>query len=165
MGRAVTLLVDRELISVSGEFAGDERPVFAQPATEHLAIREAKIVTRECEVDTEQGRLRDWSERLRRWGMNSRPESYGLRLCQSSRHVTRRVAKRSGATNAARAGQVSSTSAAMAKPAAERDHPPPSAMVRGISRFVMYGLAYELSDSPLAAEDFAQEGFSAAQCR
>ena len=45
MGRAVTMLIDRELISVFGDVTGDEPPVFAQRATEQLAIREAKIVS------------------------------------------------------------------------------------------------------------------------
>jgi len=43
MGRAVTLLIDRELIAVFGEHIGDDPPVFAQRATEQVAIREAKI--------------------------------------------------------------------------------------------------------------------------
>jgi len=66
MGRAITMLIDRELISVFGEQTGDELPLFAQRASEELAIREAKIVAREREVDTDEGRMRDWSERLRR---------------------------------------------------------------------------------------------------
>ena len=67
MGRAVTLLIDRELIAVFGEHTGDDPPVFAQRATEQLAIREAKIAARESEVDAEQERMRGRSERLRRW--------------------------------------------------------------------------------------------------
>jgi hypothetical protein len=67
MGRAVTLLIDRELIAVFGEHIGDDSPVFAQRATEQLAIREAKIAAREREVDAEQERMRGWGERLRRW--------------------------------------------------------------------------------------------------
>ena len=67
MGRAVTMLIDRELISVFGDVTGDEPPVFAQRATEQLAIREATIAAREREVDTEQERMREWGERLRRW--------------------------------------------------------------------------------------------------
>jgi hypothetical protein len=43
MGRAVTLLIDRELIAAFGEHIGDDPPVFAQRATEQVAIREAKI--------------------------------------------------------------------------------------------------------------------------
>ncbi len=67
MGRAVTMLIDRELISVFGDVTDDESPVFARRATEALAIREAKIVAREREVDTHEARMREWSERLRRW--------------------------------------------------------------------------------------------------
>ena len=66
MGRAVTMLIDRELISVFGEHTGDEAPVFAQRATEELANREAKIVAREREVDTDEARMREWSGLLRR---------------------------------------------------------------------------------------------------
>jgi preprotein translocase subunit SecA len=67
MGRAVTLLIDRELIAVFGDVAGDDSPVFAQRAREQLTIREAKIVARERQVDAEQARMRAWGERLRRW--------------------------------------------------------------------------------------------------
>ncbi|MDK1097789.1 MAG: SEC-C domain-containing protein, partial [Actinomycetota bacterium] len=67
MGRVVTMLIDRELISVFGDITGDEPPVFAQRAVEQLAIREAKIVAREREVDTAEEQMREWSERLRRW--------------------------------------------------------------------------------------------------
>ncbi|MCJ7781740.1 MAG: hypothetical protein MUQ27_13045, partial [Acidimicrobiia bacterium] len=66
MGRAVTMLIDRELVSVFGDVTGDESPVFAQRATEQLAIREAKIVVREREVDTNEARMRERGERLRR---------------------------------------------------------------------------------------------------
>ena len=67
MGRAVTMLIDRELISVFGDVTGDDSPVFAQRATEELAIREAKIAIRERKVDTDEQRMRERSERLRRW--------------------------------------------------------------------------------------------------
>jgi hypothetical protein len=67
MGRAVTLLIDRELIAVFGDVAGDDPPVFAQRATEQLAIREAKIAARERQADAEQARMQAWGERLRRW--------------------------------------------------------------------------------------------------
>ena len=54
MGRAVTMLIDRELISVFGDVTGDEPPVFAQRATEQLSIREAeRSAPHRCtEVDT-----------------------------------------------------------------------------------------------------------------
>ena len=67
MGRAVTLLIDRELIAVFGEHTGNDPPVFAQRATEQLKIREATIAAREREVDAERERMRGWGERLRRW--------------------------------------------------------------------------------------------------
>ena len=67
MGRAVAMLIDRELLSVFGEHTTGEWPVFAQQATEELAIRNAKVVAREREVDTETARMAEWSERLRRW--------------------------------------------------------------------------------------------------
>ena len=67
MGRAVTMLIDRELVGVFGDVTGDELPVFAQRAAEELASREAKIVAREREVDTEAARMRERSEQLRRW--------------------------------------------------------------------------------------------------
>ena len=41
--------------------------MFAQRAAEELAIREAKIVAREREVGTGEARMRERSERLRRW--------------------------------------------------------------------------------------------------
>ncbi len=52
MGRAVTMLIDQELISVFGDINGDESLVFAQRATERLANREAKIAARERKVGT-----------------------------------------------------------------------------------------------------------------
>ena len=66
MGRAVTMLIDRELTSVFGDTTSNEMPVFAQQATEELAIREAKVVAREREVDTEEARIRELGERLLR---------------------------------------------------------------------------------------------------
>ncbi len=66
MGRAVTMLIDRELISVFGDVPDDGSPVFAQRATEELAIREAMIAARAREVDTTEARMREWSEQLRR---------------------------------------------------------------------------------------------------
>ena len=62
MGRAVTMLVDRELVGVFG----DEEPVFAQRATEELASRAVKIAIREREVDAGEARMRERGERLRR---------------------------------------------------------------------------------------------------
>ncbi|MGB5169555.1 MAG: SEC-C metal-binding domain-containing protein [Acidimicrobiia bacterium] len=67
MGRAVTMLIDRELVGVFGDVIGDEPPVFAQRAAEELASRAAKIAIREREVDAEAARMRERGERLRRW--------------------------------------------------------------------------------------------------
>jgi hypothetical protein len=67
MGRAVAMLIDRELLSVFGEHTAGEWPVFAQRAAEELENREAGIVAREREVDTTEARMRERSERLRRW--------------------------------------------------------------------------------------------------
>ena len=66
MGRAVTMLVDRELVGVFGDVTGDEEPVFAQRGAEEMAIREAKIAIREREVDAGEARMRERGERLRR---------------------------------------------------------------------------------------------------
>jgi uncharacterized protein YchJ len=67
MGRAVAMLMDRELLSVFGEHTAGEWPVFAQRAAEQLENREVEIVAREREVDTTEARMRERSERLRRW--------------------------------------------------------------------------------------------------
>ena len=67
MGRAVTMLIDRELVGVFGDITGDEEPVFDQLDAEELARREAKIAIREREVDAEEARMRERGERLRRW--------------------------------------------------------------------------------------------------
>jgi len=65
MGRAVTMLIDRELLSVFGEHAGDEPPVFAKRAAAELAIREAKVAAREREIAAAEERLDGWNYRLR----------------------------------------------------------------------------------------------------
>jgi hypothetical protein len=66
MGRAVTMLIDRELLSVFGEHAGDEPPVFAPGAAEELAIREAKLGAREDRVNAAKKQLGVKNEQLRR---------------------------------------------------------------------------------------------------
>ncbi len=65
MGRAVTMLIDHELMGVFGDHAGDEHPVFAEQAAEELALREAKVAAREREIDAAQERLEGWNYRLR----------------------------------------------------------------------------------------------------
>jgi len=67
MGRAVAMLMDRELLSVFGAHTAGEWPVFAQQATEALSNREARIEAREHEVDIDEARMRERGERLRRW--------------------------------------------------------------------------------------------------
>ena len=67
MGRAVAMLMDRELLSVFGEHTAGEWPVLAQQAVEELASREARIESREHKVDTDEARIREGSEGLRRW--------------------------------------------------------------------------------------------------
>ncbi len=67
MGRAVMMLIDRELVSVFGGITDDETPVFAQRAVEELTMREAKVVEREREVGTDEERMSEWSIRLRHW--------------------------------------------------------------------------------------------------
>jgi len=93
MGRAVTMLIDRELVGVFGDVTGDEEPVFAQRAAEELAIREAKIATREREVDTEAARMRERSERLRRWedALEAREQQAESASKVASPHSTGRV--------------------------------------------------------------------------
>ena len=65
MGRAVVLLIDRELLRVFGGHAGDEPPVFAEQAAEEMAIREAKVVAREREIAAGEERLDGSNHRLR----------------------------------------------------------------------------------------------------
>ncbi len=50
MGRAIMLLIERELLSVFGESTGDEVPILAGRAQEELAAREAQIGARAREV-------------------------------------------------------------------------------------------------------------------
>jgi len=92
MGRAVATLIDRELINVFGDVAGDA-PVFAQRIAGELAIRESKIVARERQVDMDEGRMRDWSERLRRWEdeLEAREQRAESMSKLPSRHSTARV--------------------------------------------------------------------------
>ena len=67
MGRAVAILMDRELLSVFGEHTAGEWSVFAQQAVEALASREAEIEARERRVDTDEAQMRERDEGLRRW--------------------------------------------------------------------------------------------------
>ena len=67
MGRAVAILMDRELLSVFGERTAGEWPVLAQQAVEELEAREARIEAREHKVATDETRMRERSGGLRRW--------------------------------------------------------------------------------------------------
>jgi hypothetical protein len=67
MGRAIAALIDRELVSVFGERAGAEVPVFAAETEEELTRREAAVADREGRLGGEEQRLRAWGERLRLW--------------------------------------------------------------------------------------------------
>ncbi|HDH25206.1 MAG TPA: hypothetical protein ENH00_03290 [Actinobacteria bacterium] len=67
MGRAVAMLMDREVLSVFGEHTGGVWPVFAQQVVEALSNRGARLEGRERIVDTDEARMRERSERLRRW--------------------------------------------------------------------------------------------------
>lgn len=67
MGEAIVTLIDCELVSVFGNFSGDDSPVFAQQAEEEPASREAAVAVREGELDAAEERLRRWSEHLRGW--------------------------------------------------------------------------------------------------
>ena len=59
--------MDRELLSVFGEGTAGEWPALAQQATEELENRGARIEARAHKVDTDETRMRERSEGLRRW--------------------------------------------------------------------------------------------------
>jgi hypothetical protein len=65
MGRAITALIDRELIGVFGDTIGDDSPAFARRAEHELATRETQVAARESRVEDTEKRLRRWSENLR----------------------------------------------------------------------------------------------------
>jgi len=67
MGRAIAALIDRELVAVYSEAAGDSSPVFSEQAEEELARRQEQVARRERDATAVEERLRAWSERLRRW--------------------------------------------------------------------------------------------------
>jgi hypothetical protein len=90
MGRAVAMLIDRELFSVFGEHTADESPVLAQQATEKLANREARIEAREHKLDTDEALIRERSEQLRRWEdeLEAREQQGEFASKIASRHST-----------------------------------------------------------------------------
>lgn len=67
MGRAIAAMIDRELVSVFDESAGDPSPVFAEQAEEELVRRQKQVARREEEAVRVEERLRAWNEHLRRW--------------------------------------------------------------------------------------------------
>lgn len=67
MGRAILALIERELVSIFGDFAGDGSPVFAEEAEGQFAAREAHVAARERDVEAAERRLRGWNDRLRLW--------------------------------------------------------------------------------------------------
>ena len=87
MGRAIITLIDSELFSVFGDVTSDEQHVFAQRATEELAIREAENEAREREATASDERLRRHDERLRLWEgeLEAREQRAGLATKLASR--------------------------------------------------------------------------------
>ena len=67
MGRAITTLIDRELVSVFGDHPGDHLPVFSERAEEELARRQEQVARREEEAAVVEERLRAWNDHLRSW--------------------------------------------------------------------------------------------------
>lgn len=67
MGRAVAMLIDRELVSVFGDQADDHLPVFAEQAEEELAGRQEQVSRREEKAAVVEGRLQAWNAHLRAW--------------------------------------------------------------------------------------------------
>ena len=67
MGRAITTLIDRELVSVFGDHTADHSPVFAERAEEELASRQEQVARRAEKASAVEERLRTWNEHLGRW--------------------------------------------------------------------------------------------------
>ncbi len=90
MGRAVAILTDREMLSVFGEHTAGEWPVFAQQVVEELENREARIEAREHKVNIDEARMRERSERLRRWEdeLEAREQQAEFASKIASRHST-----------------------------------------------------------------------------
>jgi hypothetical protein len=90
MGRAVAMLMDRELLSVFGEDTAGEWPLFAQQAVEKLESREARIDVRERIVDTDEARMHERSEPLGCWedALEVRELRADFPLKIASRHST-----------------------------------------------------------------------------
>ena len=67
MGRAITVLIERELVTVFGDSTEDEIPVFARRASERLAARELQVSARERAVKDAEERIGNQNKRLRLW--------------------------------------------------------------------------------------------------
>jgi hypothetical protein len=67
MGRAIMVLIDRELVCVFGDSTGEATPVFAERAEELLEVREAQVAVLEGDLEVAEERLRGWTKRLRLW--------------------------------------------------------------------------------------------------
>lgn len=65
MGRAIATLIDRELIAVFGDHAGEYPAVFAEHAEEELARRQQQVARREEKAAAVEERLRAWNAHLR----------------------------------------------------------------------------------------------------
>ena len=60
MGRAVVALIDRELVSVFGDHAGDDLPVLAEQAEAELTRRQEQVARREEDVSLASDSLMVW---------------------------------------------------------------------------------------------------------
>ncbi|MGF1616861.1 MAG: SEC-C metal-binding domain-containing protein [Acidimicrobiia bacterium] len=67
MGRAITTLIERELVSILRESTGKGPPVLAERAEEQLTARAAQLAARERAAEANEERLRGWNDRLRLW--------------------------------------------------------------------------------------------------
>jgi hypothetical protein len=92
MGRAIQVLIDRELVGVLGRYTGDDSPVLARQVEDELAVREATVASREHEVVATEERLRTRQEQLRRW--EGELEAREQRVDLASKLMTRAPAAR-----------------------------------------------------------------------
>ena len=65
MGPAIVTLIDRELADALGDSGGGVGSVLAHQAEEHMADREAKLASRETELEASEERIRRRSQLLR----------------------------------------------------------------------------------------------------
>jgi len=67
MGRAIAMLIDRELVGVFGDQPGEYSAVFAEQAEDELATRQEQVARREEKAVVVEERLRAWDGHLRTW--------------------------------------------------------------------------------------------------